>query len=150
MKIILQRVKEASCTVDGRMISKINKGYLLLVGFKQGDTKSIAEHLAKKVAKLRIYEDEEGKLNHDILSQDGYQILSISQFTVYGDTKKGHRPSFTQAMPPDQANELYQYFNQSLRDEYGLTVEEGQFQQHMDISLINDGPVTIILEKDEQ
>lgn len=149
MKIILQRVKEASCTVEHKTISKIDGGYLLLVGFKTGDTEKVAEYLAKKVAKLRIYEDEEGKLNHDILSQKNPQILSISQFTIYGDTKKGHRPSFTEAMAPDLANDLYQHFNQSLR-EYGLTVEEGKFQQHMDISLINDGPVTIILEKDEQ
>ncbi len=147
MKIILQRVKEASCKVSEEVISTIEHGYLLLVGFKKGDTVKEALFLAKKVAKLRIYEDAQGKLNHDILSQKNYQILSISQFTIYGDTKKGNRPSFTEAMAPDEANELYNKFNQALR-ELGLIVKEGKFQHHMDISLINDGPVTIILEKD--
>lgn len=147
MKIILQRVKEASCKVEEEVISSIDNGYVLLVGFKKGDTLQEALFLAKKVAKLRIYEDEDGKLNHDIMSQNNHQILSISQFTVYGDTKKGNRPSFTEAMAPDEANELYSQFNQALR-EYGLTVKEGKFQHHMDISLINDGPVTILIEKD--
>lgn len=147
MKIILQRVKEASCTVNNTCISKIGNGYLLLVGFKKGDTEEQAIHLAKKVAKLRIYEDEFGKLNHDILSQDEGQVLSISQFTVYGSTKKGNRPSFTEAMEPNEAETLYHIFNQELR-EYGLLVEEGKFQHHMDIALINDGPVTLILEKE--
>jgi len=147
MKIILQRVKEASCKVDGNIISSIDQGYVLLVGFKKGDTEEKALYLAKKVAKLRIYEDEEGKLNHDILSQQHHQILSISQFTLYGETKKGNRPSFTEAMAPLEANDLYMKFNQGLR-EYGLTVKEGKFQHHMDISLINDGPVTILLEKE--
>ncbi|MGS0971817.1 MAG: D-aminoacyl-tRNA deacylase [Candidatus Izemoplasmataceae bacterium] len=147
MKIILQRVKEASCKVNEEVISTIEHGYLLLVGFKKGDTEQEALFLAKKVAKLRIYEDDQGKLNHDILFQKNHQILSISQFTIYGDTKKGNRPSFTEAMVPDEANALYTKFNQALR-EYGLIVKEGKFQHHMDISLINDGPVTIILEKD--
>ena len=127
MKIILQRVKHASCVVEEKTISSIDHGYLLLVGFKKGDTDLQAKFLAKKVVKLRIYEDEHGKLNHDILSQDNYQILSISQFTVYGDTKKGNRPSFTDAMSPTQANELYKLFNQELRT-YGLIVQEGKFQ----------------------
>jgi len=146
MKIVLQRVKEASCKVDGAIISQIKQGYLLLVGFKKGDSKKEAEHLAKKVAKLRIYEDQEGKLNQDILAQESKQILSISQFTLYGETKKGNRPSFIEAMPPKEANELYQYFNQELSS-YGLEVFEGKFQHHMDIALVNDGPVTILLEK---
>lgn len=145
MKIVLQRVKEASCKVDGACVSEIKEGYVLLVGFKKGDGKKEAEHLAKKVAKLRIYEDEQGKLNKDILEQESKEILSISQFTLYGETKKGNRPSFTEAMPPKEANELYQYFNQVLAS-YGLKVKEGIFQSHMDIALINDGPVTILLE----
>lgn len=147
MKIILQRVKEASCKVNDAVISTIDYGYLLLVGFKKGDTEQEAFYLAKKVAKLRIYEDQQGKLNHDILSQKNHQILSISQFTIYGDTTKGNRPSFIEAMAPDEASVLYDIFNQALR-EYGLIVKEGKFQHHMDISLINDGPVTILLEKE--
>jgi D-tyrosyl-tRNA(Tyr) deacylase len=146
MKIILQRVSQASCTVEGQTISSIDRGYLLLVGFKHGDGQKEADHLAKKVAHLRIYEDQDGKLNHNILEQENHAILSISQFTVYGDTKKGNRPSFTEAMPPEQANELYQYFNKKLAS-YGLIVKEGKFQHHMSIALINDGPVTILLEK---
>jgi D-tyrosyl-tRNA(Tyr) deacylase len=147
MKIILQRVKKASCIVEGEVISSINNGYVLLVGLKTGDTEKQAKYLAKRVAKLRIYEDEDGKLNHDILSKDHYQILSISQFTVYGNTKKGNRPSFTEAMGPTEANKLYQLFNHELRT-FGLDVQEGKFQHHMDISLINDGPVTLVLEKE--
>lgn len=149
MKIILQRVKKASCTVEGEVISEINHGYVLLVGLKTGDTEKQAKYLAKKIAKIRIYEDEEGKLNHDILSKENHEILSISQFTIYGDTTKGNRPSFIDAMKPTEAYQLYKVFNEELRM-YGLTVKEGKFQHHMDISLINDGPVTLVLEKSHQ
>ncbi len=146
MKIVLQRVKEASCFVDGNCISAINKGFLLLVGFTHTDTKKDVEYLAKKVAHLRIFEDQDGKLNKSILEMDHYEILSISQFTIYGNTKKGNRPSFTEAMKPDTANNLYEYLQQTLMNDYHINVQGGAFGQHMDIRLVNDGPVTIILE----
>ena len=146
MKIILQRVKRASCTVEGSEVSAIQNGFLLLVGFTHTDTTKEVEYLAKKIANLRIYEDEEGKLNKSILEMDQHQILSISQFTIYGSTKKGNRPSFTDAMEPLQANNLYQYLTQVLQTTYHIPTFQGVFGAHMDIELINDGPVTIVLE----
>ncbi len=146
MKVVVQRVKEASCTVDGTVISTINHGFLLLVGFTHTDTVKECQYLARKIANLRIFEDNDGKLNIALKDKD-YPVLSISQFTLYADTKKGNRPSFVEAMRPDPATKLYQAFNKSLR-EHGITVKEGAFGEHMDISLINDGPVTIIMERD--
>lgn len=146
MKIILQRVKEASCSVNNEVISEIQNGYLLLIGFTHEDTMKEVEYLAKKVANLRVFEDENGKLNLSILDKEKYQILSISQFTVYGDTKKGNRPSFTKAMEPHKANELYEAFNDVIQNTYGISTLGGAFGEHMDIQLINDGPVTILLE----
>lgn len=146
MKIIVQRVKEASCIVQDEIVSHIDNGFVLLVGFTHTDTLEEVQYLAKKVAKLRIFEDHNDKLNI-ALKDKGYPVLSISQFTLYADTTKGNRPSFINAMRPDKANQMYQQFNTALQNQ-DIIVKEGAFQEHMDIHLINDGPVTIVLEKD--
>lgn len=146
MRIVLQRVKEASVTVDQKIIGQIKQGFLLLVGVTHEDTIDQVNWLADKIAGLRVFEDEEERMNRSLQDVDG-QILSVSQFTLYGDVKKGRRPAFTEAAKPDVANELYEAFNERLRAQ-GLTVETGQFGAMMDIALINDGPVTLILEKE--
>lgn len=144
MKVVLQRSKTASVTVDGTVTGAIDSGYVLLVGITHEDTQEDVEYLAKKVANLRLWEDDDGKMNHSILEQGG-AILSVSQFTLYGDAKKGNRPSFTSAARPEVAEPLWEAFNQALR-EHGLHVETGIFGAMMDVALINDGPVTILLE----
>lgn len=144
MRVILQRVKSASCTVDHKITGQIDKGYLLLVGFTNGDDENKITKAVKKIINLRIFEDENGKMNLNIL-QVGGNILSISQFTLYANTNEGNRPSFTDSLNPQDAIILYQKFNQALR-EHPLAVHEGIFGAHMDIELINDGPVTIALE----
>jgi D-tyrosyl-tRNA(Tyr) deacylase len=149
MKILVQRVKEASCTVNNIVISQIKNGYLLLVGLTHNDELKDVEYLAKKIANLRIFEDEDGKLNKSILEKN-YEILSISQFTLYGDTSKGNRPSFTKAMLPKQAEELYLEFTKILNKKYNINTYNGVFGEYMDISLINDGPVTLMLESKEK
>lgn len=146
MKIVVQRVKSASVKVNNQVVSSIQKGFLLLVGIHIDDTKEIASYLAKKVAKLRIFTDHQDKLNLDLNQVDG-EVLSVSQFTLYGDTTDGNRPSFTKAMSPTLANDLYLYFNQALETQIQKTVKTGIFQTDMEVSLVNDGPVTIILEK---
>jgi len=143
---VLQRVKEASVTVNQEVIGQIKQGFLLLVGVTHEDTIDQVNWLADKIAGLRVFEDEEERMNRSLQDVDG-QILSVSQFTLYGDVKKGRRPAFTEAAKPDVANELYEAFNERLRAQ-GLTVETGQFGAMMDIALINDGPVTLILEKE--
>ena len=145
MKVVVQRVKKASCTVDHKVISKIDNGFLLLVGFTQSDTLKEVIYLAKKIANLRIFEDDLGKLNKSIIDMN-YEILSISQFTLYGDVRKGNRPSFTKALEPKKALELYLELTNILNNEYKIKTLNGAFGEHMDITLINDGPVTIILE----
>ncbi|VWX36413.1 D-aminoacyl-tRNA deacylase [Exiguobacterium oxidotolerans] len=145
MRVVLQRVKEASVTVDGTIIGQIDRGFLLLVGVTHEDTLDQVNWLADKIAGLRVFEDEEERMNRSLDDVDG-KILSVSQFTLYGDVKKGRRPAFTEAAKPDLANELYEAFNTRLRSN-GTTVETGQFGAMMDIALINDGPVTLILEK---
>lgn len=149
MRVVVQRVKEASVSVEEEIVSKIGKGYLLLVGMKKGDTLKEVEYVARKISKLRIFDDSEGKLNLSIKDIDG-EILSISQFTLYGETHKSNRPGFSDAMNYELANDLYLKFNNILRDEYNINVLPGVFGSHMDISLINDGPVTIIIEKSSQ
>lgn len=144
MRVILQRSREASVTVEGTVTGQIKKGYVLLVGITHDDTEADADFLAAKIAKTRIWEDEEGKMNQSI-SQHGGTILSISQFTLYAETRKGNRPSFTRASRPEHAEPLWQYFNEALRKE-GLEVETGIFGAMMDVQLINDGPVTIIFD----
>lgn len=145
MKVILQKVKKASVSVDGKIVGEIDKGYCLLVGVHKESTEVDAKYLAKKIAEARLFEDENEKLNLG-LKDVGGSILSISQFTLYADTKKGKRPSFTNAAGAEKANELYNRFNDYLREE-NIKVETGIFQTMMEVNIINDGPVTIIYEK---
>ena len=144
MKVVIQRSKQASVTVDGNVTGAIDKGYVLLVGITHTDTAEDVAYCAKKVAELRLWEDEEGKMNRSILEIGG-DILSVSQFTLYGETKKGRRPSFTTAARPEQAKPMWDAFNEALR-EFGLRVETGIFGAMMDVALVNDGPVTIIVD----
>lgn len=145
MRIVLQRAKAAHVTVDGAITGAITHGYVLLVGVTHEDTQAQADWLADKIAGLRLFEDEEGKMNRSIDEVDG-QILSVSQFTLYADTRRGRRPSFSEAARPETAEPLWLYFNDRLRT-LGLQVETGVFGAMMDVELTNDGPVTIILEK---
>ncbi len=148
MRIVVQRVKSAKVSVKDEIVSKIDKGYLLLVGFKHEDTIEQVTQCARKVANLRIFSDEEDKLNLNIKQVKG-EILSVSQFTVYGSLKKTNRPSFTSAKAYNEANDLYKSFNRILKEEYDLNVYEGIFGENMLIELINDGPVTIIIDSEE-
>lgn len=148
MKIVIQRSKAASVTVEGAVTGAIDKGLVLLVGVTHEDTAEDVAYAARKIAAMRIFEDEEGKMNEDIRAYGG-AILSISQFTLYASTKKGNRPSFTGAARPELAEPLWQALNDALRAE-GLTVETGIFGAMMDVALINDGPVTIILDTKER
>ena len=146
MKIVLQVVKNASVKTDEKLVSSIDKGYLLLVSFTQGDSKEIIEKMAQKISKLRVFLDENGKTNLSIFDVGG-SVLSVSQFTLYANCSEGNRPSFIEAAKPDKANELYEYFCKECTEKYGIEVEKGIFGADMKVSLINDGPVTIILEK---
>jgi D-aminoacyl-tRNA deacylase len=144
VRVVLQRSKEAKVEVDGEIVGAIEKGFVLLVGITHSDTLEEAKYLADKIIHLRVFEDENGKMNHSILDREG-AVLSISQFTLYGDTRKGRRPNFMDAAKPEQAKVLYDQFNTLLRS-HGLTVETGIFGAMMDVQLINDGPVTLILD----
>ncbi len=144
MRVLLQRAKDASVTVGGEITGSINKGYVLLVGITHEDTEKEANYIANKIAGLRIYEDDEGKMNRSINEVDG-AILSVSQFTLYGNVNKGRRPSFIDAAKTDKAEPLWEYFNEQLRG-LGLHVETGQFGAMMDVQLTNDGPVTLMIE----
>ena len=144
MRVIVQRVKNANVKVDEKIVGEIDYGYMLLVGFTYGDTLDNIKEMVKKIINLRIMDDEEGVMNKNILDVNG-SILSVSQFTLYADTKKGNRPSYVKALPGDDANKLYEMFNEELR-KY-LKVEKGIFGAEMSVSLINDGPVTITLER---
>ncbi|MGK4144419.1 D-aminoacyl-tRNA deacylase [Weissella paramesenteroides] len=148
MRIVLQRVKSASVSIDETVVGKIGVGFVLLVGIADSDTEAELDYLVRKITKLRVFEDLVGKMNLAIEDVGG-QILSISQFTLYADTKKGNRPSFTKAGAPDFADKLYQLFNKKLRDT-GLTVETGEFGANMQVQLINDGPVTIIFDTENK
>ena len=145
MKIILQKVKKASVSVDNKVVGCIDKGYCLLVGVHKESTEEDAKYLAKKIAQARLFEDENDKINLS-LKDVGGSILSVSQFTLYADTKKGNRPSFTSAAGAEKANLLYEKFNEFLREE-GVTVETGIFQTMMEVNIVNDGPITIVYEK---
>lgn len=147
MKIVIQRVLEASVTIDGKLHGNIGKGYLLLIGISQEDTKEIADKMLEKTAKLRIFEDENGKTNLSISDVSG-EVLAVSQFTLYADCKKGNRPSFINAGKPDMAEELYQYMLKKSKELFG-SVECGVFGADMKVSLINDGPFTIVLDSKE-
>ncbi|MER2028098.1 MAG: D-aminoacyl-tRNA deacylase [Solibacillus sp.] len=144
MRVILQRSKQASVTVDGQVTGAIQKGYVLLVGITHSDTEEDIKYVAKKITDLRIWEDEDGRMNRSI-AEAGGDILSISQFTLYADTRKGKRPSFVEAARPEQAKPLWEAFNEQLKAN-GLHVETGVFGEMMDVALINDGPVTITIE----
>ena len=146
MRVLLQRVSEALVTVAGEEVSRIGRGFLLLVGVTHGDTETEAEWLARKVSGLRVFEDEDGKMNL-ALDDVGGEVLVVSQFTLYGDTRKGRRPAFVAAAHPDVAEPLCSHFAELLRRE-GLTVREGVFGAMMDVQLINDGPVTLLLERE--
>ena len=146
MRIVLQRVKEASVTVGGERISEIGEGLLLLVGVEGGDGEAEADWLAEKVAGLRIFSDEGGKMNLSLRDVGG-EVLAVSQFTLLADTRKGKRPSFVKAALPEEAEPLFDCFCEKLREEGIATVKAGRFGAMMDVALVNDGPVTIMLER---
>ena len=146
MRILVQRVKNASVTIDGQLFSQIKQGYLLLVGFSNNDDENIVELMTQKLLNLRICDDSDGKMNLSIIDTKG-EILSVSQFTLYADSSKGRRPSFIEACNPDRAVQLYDYFNDNLRKS-GLKVETGKFRAEMDVQLVNSGPITIMLDSD--
>jgi D-tyrosyl-tRNA(Tyr) deacylase len=145
MRIVLQRVSRASVTVDGRVTGEIGRGLLLLVGFTEGDTEEALAWMARKIVQLRIFSDDEGKMNRSVEEADG-AVLVVSQFTLYGDARKGNRPSFIDAARPETAIPLYERFVELLRAT-GRPVATGEFGAMMDVELVNDGPVTLILER---
>lgn len=142
MRVVIQRVKSSSCEVDGKIISNIDKGYMILLGFKNGDDDHLFDKFVKKIINLRVFEDENGKMNKSILDING-SILLISQFTLYADVRNGNRPSFTDALAYDKANQLYEEFYHKLAEK--IDTKQGSFGADMKINLINDGPVTIII-----
>lgn len=144
MRVVLQRSREASVTVDGEITGEIKSGFVLLVGITHEDNESDADRLADKIANLRVFEDTEGKMNRSLLDVEG-EILSVSQFTLYGDCRKGRRPNFMEAAKPPHAEKIYNHFNEVLRAK-GISVATGVFGSMMDVKLTNDGPVTLIVE----
>ncbi len=147
MKAVIQRVNKSSVSVDGEIKGSVGKGYNILLGVMDGDTEAQAELLAAKVTKLRVFEDEAGKMNKSILDICG-EILVVSQFTLCADIKKGNRPSFTDSAPPAEANRLYEYFCSKLRENGISKVETGVFAAEMKVEIENDGPVTIVMDTD--
>ncbi len=147
MKAVIQRVAFSDVKVDGEVIGKIEKGFMILLGVQEGDSRADADLLAKKTANMRIFEDENGKMNLSLLDTDG-ACLVISQFTLCADCKKGNRPSFIGAAKPDEANSLYEYFMEKLKENGVKKVESGSFGADMKVTLLNDGPVTIILDSE--
>ena len=148
MRSVIQRVTSASVTVGGDVVGQIEKGLMVLLGVKTGDTEKDADYMADKIVKLRIFEDENGKMNRSVADVGG-SILCVSQFTLLGDARGQNRPGFTQAEAPERANELYQRVCARMRDK-GLTVEQGIFRADMQVALVNDGPVTILLDSEKQ
>ena len=144
MRAVVQRVKRASVTVDNKVVSEISKGLLILLGVAKEDTPADIDYMANKVANLRIFQDEQGKMNLSLLEIGG-EALVVSQFTLYGDCRKGRRPSFIEAAQPEKADEMYQAFITTL-NEIGISTKVGVFQAYMDVELVNDGPVTILLD----
>lgn len=147
MKLVIQRVKESSVTIDGNVHGSIQKGFMVLVGFCEGDHEKLVDKMVDKMVHLRVFEDEQGKMNRSLEDVNG-EILSISQFTLYADCRKGRRPSFIDAAKPDVAIPLYEYFNESIKNQ-GIHVETGVFGADMKVALVNDGPVTIVLDSEE-
>ena len=147
MRAVIQRVLESSVSVDGKTVGESGKGYMILLGVVRGDTQREAELLARKTASLRVFEDDNGKLNKSALDIDG-EILAISQFTLCADCKKGNRPSFTDSEEPENANRLYELYCEELKKNGVKRVEKGVFGADMKVSLINDGPVTICFDTD--
>ncbi|GAB1303854.1 MULTISPECIES: D-aminoacyl-tRNA deacylase [Bacillus] len=147
MRLVVQRVTSASVKVEEEITGAINEGYMVLVGVTHEDTEEDVHYLAEKLAHLRIFEDENGKMNLSLLDVKG-SVLSVSQFTLYGDTRKGRRPNFMKAAKPDVANSLYECFNETLREK-GIHVETGRFGAMMDVSLTNSGPVTMLMDSKE-
>ena len=145
MRLLIQRVSKASVKVEGECVGKINKGFLVFLGITHGDTKDNVDYLVNKLYNLRVFEDENEKMNLSIKDING-EILIVSQFTLYADTLHGNRPSFINAAKPDEANELYEYFIEKAK-QTGLKIEAGIFGADMKVELLNDGPVTILLEK---
>ncbi len=145
MRIVVQRCSRAEVRIDGEVTGRIDTGFLLLVGVTHDDTRADAEYMARKVAGMRVFNDVEGKMNLALKDVDG-AVLSISQFTLYGDARKGNRPSFVHAARPEVAEPLYEYFNHLLQNEYGIPVATGRFGADMKVDFINDGPVTILLD----
>lgn len=148
MKAVIQRVTSASVAVENQTIGAIGPGLLILLGIHEEDTEAEVDYLVRKITKLRIFEDEQGKMNLDLAAIAG-EVLSVSQFTLYADTKKGNRPSYAKAARPEVATALYALFNQKLR-EANITVATGEFGAHMQIALVNDGPVTIVIDTREK
>jgi D-tyrosyl-tRNA(Tyr) deacylase len=144
MRAVVQRVSRANVTVNGEITGEIGPGLLVLLGVGQGDTRADADYLAEKIIGLRIFEDAGGKMNLSVVDVGG-AVLAVSQFTLYGDTRRGKRPSFDAAAPPQQARELYEYFVEKIRAA-GLRCETGRFQEMMQVELVNEGPVTILLD----
>jgi D-aminoacyl-tRNA deacylase len=144
MRVIVQRARDAVVTVQGEIVGKVSKGLMLLVGVTHNDTHEDAAYLAEKIANLRIFEDENGKMNLSLIDVKG-EVLSVSQFTLYGDCRKGRRPNFMDAAKPGQAIVLYDVFNEELQ-KLGIHVETGKFGEMMDVQFVNEGPVTLIVE----
>lgn len=145
MRALIQRVSQASVTIDGTCVSSIKHGFLVLLGVKNGDTTAEADFIADKILNLRVFEDDEGKMNRSLQDVNG-ELLVVSQFTLYGDARKGRRPSFTEAAPPEISEPLYEYIVKQLK-QVCPNVQTGQFGADMKVALVNDGPVTIMLEK---
>jgi len=146
MKVVLQRVKNASVTVEEEETGAINNGLLLLIGIHEKDTEELVRWICNKILNLRVFDDEEGKMNYSVKDIEG-DLLLVSQFTLYGDARKGNRPSYVQAAGPEKAERLYNRMIDYLKRNADLKVETGRFGAHMNVALCNDGPVTIILEK---
>jgi D-tyrosyl-tRNA(Tyr) deacylase len=145
MRAVVQRVKSASVTINGEVVSEISQGLLILVGVGNNDTTADAVYLAEKIAELRIFEDNDGKMNLSVKDIKG-ELLAVSQFTLYGDCRKGRRPSFSDSARPEQARPLYEYFVEKLRETAAAKVKTGVFAADMAVSLVNDGPVTMLLD----